>query len=74
MYHEGAVCFVEVASIRGFSKKNDYACMLQSGRVRVSHASLGSQSWVGCDQGYTGGVGGQVAENWCVGEARRGVR
>ena len=26
--------------------------------MRVSSSSLGSQSWVGCDQGHTGGVGG----------------
>ena len=33
-------------------------------------ASLGSQSWVGCDHGHIGGVGGEGAENWCVGKAR----
>ena len=42
--------------------------------MRVSPASLGSQSWVGCDQGHTGRVGGQGAENSCVGEARRRVK
>ena len=36
-----------------------------------SPASFMSQSWVGCDQGHTGRVGGEGAENWCVGEARR---
>ena len=35
--------------------------------MRVSPSSLGSQSWVGCDQGHTGGVGGGGAQNWCVG-------
>ena len=39
-----------------------------------SPASLMSQSWVGCDQGHTGGVGGEGAENWCMGDARKGMR
>ena len=39
--------------------------------MRVSPASYGSQSWVGCYQGCTGGVGKQGAENWCVDEARK---
>ena len=42
--------------------------------MRVSPASYGSQSWVGCYQGCTGGVGGQGAENWCVDEARKRAR
>ena len=36
-----------------------------------STASLMSQSWVGCDQGHTGRVEGEGAENWYVGEVRR---
>ena len=36
-----------------------------------SPASLMSQSWVGCDQGDTGRVEGEGAENWSVGEVRR---
>ena len=41
--------------------------------MRVSPSSLGCQSWVGCDQGHLGGVGGGGAENWCVGDAREKV-
>ena len=37
-------------------------------------SSLGSESWVGRDQGHTGGLGGEGAENWCMGDARKGMR
>ena len=33
-------------------------------------ASLMSQSWVRCEHVHTGGVGGEGAENWCVGGVR----
>ena len=33
-------------------------------------ASLMSQSWVGFEYGHIGEVGGEGAENWCVGKAR----
>ena len=42
--------------------------------MRVSPSSLGSKSWVGGDQGYTGRVGGEGAENLCMGDARKGMR
>ena len=42
--------------------------------MRVSPSSLGSRSWVGWDQGHTGGVGGEGAENWCMGDARKGMK
>ena len=42
--------------------------MVESVWVRVSPASLGSQSWVGHHQGQAGEVRGGGAKNWCVGE------
>ena len=58
---------------KAFEQRN-WGWRLQSGRVRVSPSSLGSKSWVGRDQGHTGGVGGEGAENWCMGDARKGMR
>ena len=66
-----ALCLIKTMSLNVLLRGVMIYICPQSGQVRVSPASFGSQSWVGCYQGYTGGVEGQGAENWCVGEARR---
>ena len=48
-------------------KKNNYEDMAEGVWVRISPASLDSQSWVEHRQGYTGGVEGKKVENWCGG-------
>ena len=48
-------------------KKNNYTNMVEIVWVRVSPASLGSQSWAGHHQGWTGGAEGKKVENWCGG-------
>ena len=54
-------------------KQNSFVNMVKNVWGRVSSASLGSRLWVGWDQGHAGGVEGEGAEKWCMGDARKGM-
>ena len=59
MYH----VFHESGLKKCVFKQNNYLNMVEGVWVRVSPAYLGSQSWVGWDQGHAGVVGGEGAKN-----------
>ena len=51
-------------------KQNNYEDMEAGVWVRISPPTLGSPSWVGHHEGWTGRVEGRKAKNWCVGGGR----